>query len=98
MKLRLTPEGGYEVTTYIDRRALDRLHAERQQEEAASPRRSGRPRGPERVKITVRITEARNAKLTQAVDQTGQPPQDLVEQALDLLFSKLRIRDEDIAT
>jgi len=56
-------------------------------------RRRGRPRGPERAKLSVRILAANDAKLTRAVEQTGQSPQYLVDQALALLFAKLRIKD-----
>jgi len=61
-------------------------------------RRRGRPRGPERAKLSVRILASNDTKLTRAVEQTGQSPQYLVDQALALLFAKLRIRDEDGGT
>ncbi|MFD9691312.1 hypothetical protein ACFWXO_36760 [Kitasatospora sp. NPDC059088] len=56
-----------------------------------SGRRLGRPRGPERAKLSVRILKAHDDKLTQAVEQTGKNPQELVDQALKLLFAKLKI-------
>ncbi|MFJ8628883.1 hypothetical protein ACIRD3_39380 [Kitasatospora sp. NPDC093550] len=54
-------------------------------------RRLGRPRGPERVKLSVRILKAHDEKLTQAVEQTGDNPQELVDRALKLLFAKLKL-------
>jgi hypothetical protein len=52
-------------------------------------RRRGRPRGPDRVALNVRIRRELDDRLTAAVDQTGQGPQDLVEHALELLLDRL---------
>ncbi|MBP5942617.1 hypothetical protein [Streptomyces acidiscabies] len=60
-----------------------------------APRRRGRPRGPERVALTVRILPATDRKLTAAVEQTGLNPQTLVEQALESYFRRLKIEDPD---
>lgn len=60
----------------------------------SSPRRRvGRPRGPERVAITVRIRQRNNERLTVAVDKTGKSPQYIVEEALDRYFDELGIGD-----
>ena len=45
-------------------------------------RRVGRPRGPERVPLTVRILTATDERLTAAVEATGKSPQYLVDEAL----------------
>jgi len=57
------------------------------------PRRRGRPRGPERVPLSVRILTSTDRKLTAAVDQTGYNPQTIVEQALEAYFRRLKIED-----
>lgn len=57
------------------------------------PRRRGRPRGPERAMLSVRILAENDRRLTLAVEQTGQNPQSLVDQALDTLFKRLKIQD-----
>lgn len=57
------------------------------------PRRRGRPRGPERVPLTVRILPPTDRKLTAAVEQTGLNPQTLVEDALKAYFRWLKIQD-----
>lgn len=46
------------------------------------PRRAGRPRGPDRVPLTVRILRGTDERLTAAVEATGQSPQYLVDEAL----------------
>ncbi|MCX4707206.1 hypothetical protein [Streptomyces sp. NBC_01373] len=58
-----------------------------------SPRRAGRPRGPERAPLSVRVLAANDRMLTLAVEQTGKNPQTLVDEALGLLFRKLKIED-----
>lgn len=58
-----------------------------------SPRRAGRPRGPERAPLSVRVLAANDRMLTVAVEQTGKNPQTLVDEALGLLFKKLKIED-----
>ncbi|GGZ19756.1 hypothetical protein [Streptomyces nitrosporeus] len=67
------------------------------------PRRRGRPRGPEREMLSVRILASNNRKLTVAVEKTDLNPQTLVDQALEALFKRLKVEDpgaeqvEDIA-
>ncbi|MDQ0964596.1 hypothetical protein QFZ66_008564 [Streptomyces sp. B4I13] len=58
-----------------------------------APRRAGRPRGPERAPLSVRVLAANDRMLTVAVQQTGKNPQTLVDEALGLLFKKLKIED-----
>lgn len=58
-----------------------------------TPRRRGRPRGPERVPVTVRLLTSTDRKLTVAVDQTGLNPQSIVEEALEAYFRRLKIQD-----
>ena len=45
-------------------------------------RRVGRPRGPERVPLTVRILTETDERLTAAVEGTGKSPQYIVDEAL----------------
>lgn len=45
-------------------------------------RRVGRPRGPERVPLTVRILAATDERLTAAVEASGKSPQYIVDEAL----------------
>jgi hypothetical protein len=52
-------------------------------------RRRGRPRGPDRRPLTVRVRAEVDERLTRAVDETGHGPQELVEQGLELLFRRL---------
>jgi hypothetical protein len=52
-------------------------------------RRLGRPRGPVRVPITVRILAAHDERLTAEVARQGLSPQYLVEQALTEYFTRL---------
>jgi hypothetical protein len=52
-------------------------------------RRVGRPRGPERVALTVRILAEHDRRLTFEVERQGLSPQYLVERALAEYFSKL---------
>lgn len=58
-----------------------------------APRRRGRPRGPERVALTVRILLSTDRKLTAAVEATGMNPQSIVEQAMEAHFRRLKIED-----
>ncbi|MDQ0689034.1 hypothetical protein QFZ56_008080 [Streptomyces achromogenes] len=58
-----------------------------------APRRRGRPRGPERVPVTVRLLTSTDRKLTVAVEQTGLNPQSIVEDALEAYFRRLKIQD-----
>lgn len=48
----------------------------------ASPRRLGRPQGPERIALTVRILLAHDELITQAHENEGLSPQTVIEQAL----------------
>ena len=59
---------------------------------ARSHRRRGRPRGPERVKLSVRITAELDEQLSRAVDKTSLSPQYLVEEALTKYFRSLGIK------
>lgn len=54
-------------------------------------RRVGRPRGPERVPVTVRLLAETNDRLTTAVDSTGESPQYIVERALTAYLDALGI-------
>lgn len=54
-------------------------------------RRVGRPRGPERVPLTVRILAQNDARLTAAVEETGTSPQYIVDAALAAYFDALGI-------
>lgn len=45
-------------------------------------RRVGRPRGPERVPLSVRILAETDERLTAAVEATGESPQYIVDEAL----------------
>lgn len=55
----------------------------------ARGRRLGRPRGPARVPLTVRILAAQDERLTAEVALQGLSPQYLVEQALSEYFARL---------
>ncbi len=59
--------------------------------DSAQPRnrRLGRPRGPVRVPLTVRILAQHNERLTSEVALQGLGPQYLVEQALMEYFARL---------
>lgn len=52
-------------------------------------RRVGRPRGPERVPLTVRILAATDERLTAAVEATGKSPQYIVDEALAEYLARL---------
>jgi hypothetical protein len=52
-------------------------------------RRVGRPRGPERVPLTVRILTATDERLTAAVEETGTSPQYIVDEALSEYLARL---------
>jgi hypothetical protein len=54
-------------------------------------RRVGRPRGPDRVPLTIRIIAENDARLTAAVESTGQSPQYIVDTALSAYFDALGI-------
>ena len=54
-------------------------------------RRVGRPRGPERVALAVRILAVTDARLTAAVEATGQSPQYVVDAALAAYLDALGI-------
>ncbi|MEU4541594.1 hypothetical protein AB0G15_42880 [Streptosporangium sp. NPDC023825] len=55
------------------------------------PRRVGRPRGPDRAKLSIRILAENDARLTAAVEATGQSPQYIVDEALALYFDHIGI-------
>lgn len=52
-------------------------------------RRVGRPRGPERVPLTVRILAATDERLTAAVEATGKSPQYIVDEALSEYLTRI---------
>ncbi len=54
-------------------------------------RRVGRPRGPERVALTIRILAVTDRRLTAAVEQTGESPQYIVDAALAAYLDALGI-------
>lgn len=54
-------------------------------------RRVGRPRGPDRVPVTVRLMVETNDRLTTAVDSTGESPQYIVERALTAYLDALGV-------
>ena len=54
-------------------------------------RRVGRPRGPERVPLTTRILASENARLTAAVEMTGESPQYIVDAALKAYLDALGV-------
>jgi len=54
-------------------------------------RRVGRPRGPDRVPLTIRVLAATDERLTAAVEITGESPQYVVEAALAAYFDALGI-------
>ena len=54
-------------------------------------RRVGRPRGPMRVPLTIRILASTDARLTAAVEVTGESPQYIVDAALTAYLDKLGI-------
>ncbi|MBR7839124.1 hypothetical protein KDL01_38030 [Actinospica durhamensis] len=62
-----------------------------------SRRRLGRPRGPVRVPLTVRILAGHNERLTEEVALQGLSPQYLVEQALAEYFTRLDRQRGDAA-
>ncbi|MFF8506415.1 hypothetical protein ACF07L_38125 [Streptomyces anulatus] len=53
----------------------------------------GRPRGPQRVPLTVRLLESTDRKLTEAVQQQQLNPQSIVEEALEAYFRRHKIKD-----
>lgn len=55
--------------------------------------RRGRPKGPARRPLSVRILEANDRMLTAAVESTGQLPQTIVDDALAAHFRRLKIQD-----
>ncbi|WP_030965612.1 hypothetical protein [Streptomyces sp. NRRL S-378] len=55
-------------------------------------RRVGRPKGPERVPITVRILPHTNSLLTKAVEELEMNPQSIVEEALAAYFKRNKIQ------
>ena len=55
--------------------------------------RRGRPKGPDRTRLSTRILPELNRKLTKAVEETGKNPQTIVEEALAAYFRRLKIED-----
>jgi predicted transcriptional regulator len=62
------------------------------------PRRVGRPRGPERIALSVRILAELDARLTEEVERQGLSPQFLVDQALADYFARLDRARQRVAT
>jgi hypothetical protein len=60
-------------------------------EDGRKARRVGRPRGPERVALTVRVLPGTDTRLTAAVEITGESPQYIVEAALTAYFDQLGV-------
>lgn len=54
-----------------------------------APRRAGRPRGPERVPLSVRILAHLDERLTEEVERQEINPQSIVDQALAEYFTRL---------
>jgi hypothetical protein len=52
-------------------------------------RKPGRPRGPERVPLTVRILAVMDERLTAAVEATGKSPQYIMDEALSEYLTRL---------
>jgi hypothetical protein len=52
-------------------------------------RRVGKPRGPERVPLAVRILAATAERLTRAVEATGESPQYIVGEGLSEYLTRL---------
>lgn len=55
--------------------------------------RRGRPKGPARKMLSVRILPENDRKLTAAVEATGKIPQTIVDEALTAHFRRLKIAD-----
>jgi hypothetical protein len=73
-------------------RTVDRKAAGKTGKKAGrTARRAGRPRGPERVPLTIRILAQNDARLTAAVETTGDSPQYIVDAALTAYFDALGI-------
>jgi hypothetical protein len=71
--------------------AASRTAGGRASKKAGTRRRIGRPRGPARVPLTIRILAANDERLTATVDATGQSPQYIVDAALAAYFDALGI-------
>jgi len=63
----------------------------RARKKASMKRRVGRPRGPDRMALSIRILASNDARLTAAVHSTGQSPQYIVDAALTAYFDALGI-------
>jgi len=63
----------------------------RARKKASMKRRVGRPRGPDRMALSIRILASNDARLTAAVHSTGQSPQYIVDAALTSYFDALGI-------
>lgn len=62
-----------------------------QRQKSRQPRRAGRPKGPDRVPLSVRILAETDARLTTAVEATGWNPQTIVDRALAQYLDTLKI-------
>ena len=83
---------GHSVSTSSDPAASAETTTVLSEDEvSAGPRarRLGRPRGPVRVPLTIRILASHNERLSSEVDLQGLSPQYLVEQALTEYFARL---------
>jgi hypothetical protein len=82
---------GTSVSVVADEPASDKASAGASRKAGKRKRRVGRPRGPERVALTVRILAANDARLTEAVETTGESPQYIVDAALTAYLDALGI-------
>lgn len=71
-------------------RARKKTPSSRRQK-SRQPRRAGRPKGPDRVPLSVRILAETDARLTTAVELTGWNPQTIVDRALAQYLDTLEI-------
>lgn len=72
-------------------RAGERASRGRSRKAGKATRRVGRPRGPERHPLTIRILAETNERLTAAVEATGDSPQYIVDKALAAYLDALGI-------
>jgi hypothetical protein len=73
---------GNPVSLVADEPASGKASTRASRKAGKRKRRVGRPRGPERVALTVRILAATDARLTEAVETLGESPQYIVDAAL----------------
>jgi hypothetical protein len=89
-----SPAASYPASAMASRTAsttASRTADGRAGKKAGTKRRMGRPRGPARVALTIRILAANDERLTAAVEATGQSPQYVVDAALAAYFDALGI-------